>query len=161
MKKFLESREAQGLSLPRVIKYGNHLITFSRLCSKPFDEMTQDDLREVLVALKNGSKMDPRFSKRRDGHGNRSSSPVNGSKYSEATIDGFKIMIKIFWRWLKEMDESEPIYPPEVSWIKSSSKGSQRSVTVTRSDLLTPEEIDLFATVTGDAQGRSFHESLG
>ncbi|MCL5066965.1 MAG: hypothetical protein M1368_01255 [Thaumarchaeota archaeon] len=76
---------------------------------------------------------------------------INGSKYSEAAIDGFKIMVKIFWRWLKGMDESKPIYPPEVSWI-ASSKASQRRVTVTRSDLLSPEEIDLFATATGDAQ---------
>ncbi len=95
VKKFLESREARGLSLPRVVKYGNHLITFSRLCSKPFGEMTQDDLRETLVALKNGSKMDPRFSKRRDkkkDRNDRSRIPGDGSsKYSEATIDGFKV----------------------------------------------------------------------
>ena len=119
VKKFLETREARGLSLPRVIKYGNHLITFSKLCLKPFEEMTQDDMREVLVSLKNGNKMDPRFTKRKNEDGRAA---VNGSsKYSEATIDGFKIMIKIFWRWLKGMDESEPTYPPEVNWIKAQS----------------------------------------
>ena len=105
VKKFLESREARGLSLPRVVKYGTHPITFSRLCSKPFGEITRDDLRETLVALKNGNKMDPRFSKSRDKKKDRNNtSPIPGdgsSKYSEATIDGFKIMIKIFWRWLK------------------------------------------------------------
>jgi integrase len=156
IKKFLETREARGLSLPRVIKYGNHLITFSKLCLNPFDEMSQDDVREVLVSLKNGNKMDPRFTKRKNDNGWKA---VNGSKYSEATIDGFKIMIKIFWRWLKGMDESEPIYPPEVGWIKSS-KSSQRRVTITRSDLLSPEEIDLFASATGDAQDSAFVKVL-
>jgi integrase/recombinase XerD len=146
IKKFLESREARGLSLPRVIKYGNHLITFSKCCSKHFDEMTEDDVREALVSLKNRNKMDPRCTKMKNGWRG-----INGSKYSEATIDGFKIMVKIFWRWLKGMDESKPIYPPEVSWI-ASSKASQRRITVTRSDLLSPEEINLFATATGDAQ---------
>gem|GEM_PF-704285 len=139
IRKFLETREARGLSLPRVVKYGNHLITFARNCKKQFDVMTEDEVREVLIALKNKTK-DPRKGWR----------GFTG-KYSEATMDGFKIMVKIFWRWLKGMDESKPIYPPEVNWI-SSSKQSQRRVTVNRSDLLLEEEIDLFATVTGDAQ---------
>ena len=58
------------------------------------------------------------------------------------------------------MDESEPIYPPEVSWIRSSSRGSQRRVTVIRSDLLSPEEVDLFSSATGDAQDAAFVKVL-
>ncbi|MHB8566459.1 MAG: hypothetical protein ACYC7D_09990 [Nitrososphaerales archaeon] len=146
IKKFLESREARGLSLPRVVKYGNHLITFARCCSKPFEEMTQDDVRDALVSVKNGRKMDPRYSKRR-----RPEFRHTNGRYSEVTIDGFKIMLKIFWRWLKGMDESKPVYPGEVAWMVSS-KASQRNVTVTHSDLLTPEEIDLLSSATGDAQ---------
>ncbi|MCL5068426.1 MAG: site-specific integrase, partial [Thaumarchaeota archaeon] len=45
----------------------------------------------------------------------------------------------------------KPVYPGEVAWMVAS-KASQRSVTVTRSDLLTPEEIDLLSSATGDAQ---------
>jgi hypothetical protein len=66
IKTFLDSREARGLSLPRVIKYGNCLLAFSKYCSKPFEEMTQDDVREVLVSLKNRDKIDPRFTVKRN-----------------------------------------------------------------------------------------------
>ena len=86
IKKFLESREARGLSLPRVIKYGNHLITFSKCCSRHFDEMTQDDVREVLVSLKNRNKMDPRSTKMKS-----SWRGINGSKYSEVTPGDFPV----------------------------------------------------------------------
>ncbi|MDG6995562.1 MAG: hypothetical protein JRN52_06550 [Nitrososphaerota archaeon] len=133
IKKFLERGKAGGLSLPRVIKYGNHLITFARCCSKPFEEMTQDDVRDALVSLKNGSKMDPRFSKRR----NSDFRHTNG-RYSEVTIDGFKIMLKIFWRWLKGMDESKPVYPCEVAQDNSSVERSGKKDT----DKLAPPVAD-------------------
>jgi hypothetical protein len=45
---FLESGEARGLSIARVVKYGNHLIVVGRLCVKSFDSMNTDDVRQLL-----------------------------------------------------------------------------------------------------------------
>lgn len=55
------------------------------------------------------------------------------------------------------MDEVKPIYPPEANWF---TKGRYKSITVTRSDLLTEEEVDLLAKATEDAQDAAFIEVI-
>ena len=72
-------------------------------------------------------------------------------------LSDIKSMVKVFWRWMKSMDESKPIYPPEVSWF---TEGRFKSITVTRSDLLTDEEADLLTKATEDAQNAAFVKVL-
>jgi integrase len=136
LRKFLESREARGLSISRVVKYGTQLIVLARFCVKPFNSMDADDIRELLVRLKNQGKHGDCWRK-------------YGTKYSDNTMCDIKIFLKVFWRWMKGMDESKPIYPPEVSWF---TKGKVKASSVTRSDLLTEDEIELLAGATGNAQ---------
>ncbi|MEO0158276.1 MAG: site-specific integrase [candidate division WOR-3 bacterium] len=50
IQEFLQSREAKGLSTSRVVKYANHLIVVARLCTKKFEEMGADDVREFLYS---------------------------------------------------------------------------------------------------------------
>lgn len=104
--------------------------------------MNQEDVRELLVELKNKGKHNHSWTKRKD-----------ETKYSESTMCDIKIFLKIFWRWMKGMDETKPIYPPEVSWF---TKGRVRNSTLNRSDLLLDEEIELLAGATGDAQDAAF-----
>jgi len=134
---FLRSREARGLSIARIVKYGNHLIVVGRLCTMDFQHMTAEDVRELLIDLKNRRKETKCWTR------------TKGRTYSEHTLSDIKTMLKIFWRWMKGMDESTPAYPPEVNWF---TKDKFERITVTRSDLMTPEEVDLLATATGDAQ---------
>ena len=136
---FCKSREARGLSIPRVVKYANQLNVIARFCGKPFESMSQDDVRDLLVELKNKGKHNQSWTRQ--------------SKYSESTMCDIKIFLKIFWRWMKGMDETKPIYPPEVSWF---TKGRIRNSALNRADLLTDSEIDLLASATGDAQDSAF-----
>jgi integrase/recombinase XerD len=140
--KFCQSREAKGLSIPRVIKYANQLMVIARFCQKPFQSMNQDDVRDLLVGLKNKGKHNRSWTRHKD-----------QSKYSESTMCDIKIFLKIFWRWMKGMDETKPIYPPEVSWF---TKGRVRNSTLNRSELLLDDEIELLAGATGDAQDAAF-----
>jgi integrase/recombinase XerD len=140
--KFCRSREAKGLSVPRVIKYANQLMVIARFCKKPFQSMSQEDIRDLLVELKNKGKHNLSWTKHKDQR-----------KYSESTMCDIKIFLKIFWRWMKGMDETEPIYPTEVNWF---TKGRVRSSTLNRSDLLLHDEIDLLSSATGDAQDAAF-----
>jgi integrase len=123
---FLESRDARGLSVARVVKYANHLIVVARLCPRNFDAMDADDVRHVLLRLKNREKENKGW-----------------------VLSDTKSMLKVFWRWMKGMDESKAIYPPEVNWF---TEGRYKSVTVNRSDLLTEQEVDMLASATNDAQ---------
>ncbi len=142
---FLQTREVRGLSTPRIVKYANHLIVAARLCPKSFEAMSKEDVTELLINLKNREKQSRTWTQRR------------GTKYAENTLSDVKTILKIFWRWLKNMDEFKPIYPPEVNWF---TKGKSRGITVTRSDLLTQEEVDLLAEAAGDAQDAAFIKVL-
>ena len=107
--------------------------------------MNQDDVRELLVKLKNEGKHDGGWSKN------------YGSKYSENTMCDIKIFLKVFWRWMKGMDERKPIYPDEVNWF---TKGRPKASTLSRSDLLLPEDVDLLSEATGDAQDNALVKVL-
>lgn len=109
LKAFLESRVARGLSVARVVKYANHLIVVGRLCSKDFDEMTAEDVRGLLVALKSREKEQAFWTQAR------------GTRYSEHTLSDIKSMLKVFWRWMKGWDESKPNSPHSsvMAWVST------------------------------------------
>jgi hypothetical protein len=86
---FLESREARGLSIARVVEYANHLIVVGRLIAKNFDSMNAEDLRQLLLKLKKREKE------------NKGWVRTKGYMYSEHTLSHTKSMLKVFWRWMK------------------------------------------------------------
>ena len=99
---FLQSSEARGLSIPRIVKHPNHLIVGATLCTK-FEAMGLDDVRNLLVKLKNREKEGECWKPRKD------------ERYSDHTLGDIKSILKVFWRCMKGMDESKPMYPPEVN----------------------------------------------
>lgn len=77
---------------------------------KNFDSVTKKDIQDLVSA-------------------------INTSSYKEWTKSAFKVIIKRFWKWLKNSEE----YPEEVKWIKTTCKQKDR-ISVKREGILTPDE---------------------
>ena len=98
IKAFLEYAQADGLSIPRQIRYIFVLRKLSRLLGKPFRRATKDDMIQVVTKI---GKEDT----------------AEDTKRSE------KECIKRFYKWLRNDEEG---YPVEVRWIKSARKKNHK-----------------------------------
>lgn len=125
IQEFLKFAQADGLSVPRQVRYLFVLRKLSRLLGKPFRQATKDDMvRIVSIIGKEGTAED--------------------TKRSE------KECIKRFYKWLKN-DEEEG-YPVEVRWIKSSRKNNHR---VLPTGLLTEDEVKKMAEACQNPRDRA------
>jgi len=98
----------RGLSKARIVKYLDTLERIARFFKKSFDEITKDDVAEFIRS-------------------------VEESNYSEWTKRDYKLILKIFFKWLKNSED----YPEEVSWIKTRVRNSN----MFPEGLLTEEEV--------------------
>ena len=87
--------------------------------------MSANDVNAIIVELKRKLKT------RVVGKGEK-------LNYSASTMNDFKIILKIFWRWMKNWQE--PGYPREVKNLKVA---RVPKIVVTRSELSTGEEVEL------------------
>lgn len=95
------SLESQGISQLRVLKYLQILGHVSRLLRhQDFKKVRKRDMEALLQQIEN-------------------------SPYKPWTKQGYKVIIKRFWKWLNGQDER---YPPEVSWIKTRIKDSDEKL---------------------------------
>jgi integrase len=94
--KWLRSDATAVKSESRVLKYYRHFWLILRLCEKDMEEMTRQDVEELLDKIR-GEKI------------------YGGKSYSPATYADFLRLIKIFWKWMKTGGESLPL---EVKWIR-------------------------------------------
>jgi integrase len=94
--KWLRSDATAVKSESRVLKYYRHFWLILRLCEKDMEEMTRQDVEELLDKIR-GERI------------------CGGKSYSPATYADFLRLIKIFWKWMKTGGES---LPPEVRWIR-------------------------------------------
>jgi integrase/recombinase XerD len=94
--KWLTSDATAVKSESRVLKYHRHFWLILRLCNKDMDQMTKQDVAELLDKIK-------------------AHNICGGKPYSPATYADFLRLIKIFWKWMKTAGES---LPEEVRWIK-------------------------------------------
>lgn len=120
---FYQDYLSQGYSLARKIKYLTILKSISKQLSKPFHMVTRQDIAIWVSRLE-------------------------GSNYSEPTKRDYKVILKVFFRWLKKSET----YPSEVSWMK-----------VTRSknhtlpeQLVTEEEVKQIAEQAINARDKAF-----
>ena len=100
---------ARGLSHARILKY---LITLRKIYSwlqKPFQEATKEDLESLLQKIEE-------------------------IKYSAWTKQNYRVILKRFYKWLRNTEQ----YPPEVSWIKTTIKRNEEKIP---EQLLTAEEV--------------------
>ncbi|MHA1829826.1 MAG: tyrosine-type recombinase/integrase, partial [Candidatus Heimdallarchaeaceae archaeon] len=79
----------KGYSKARIIKYIDTLKTIYKFLGKPFTKAEKEDIAELIRKIEE-----------RD--------------YSEWTKRDFKIILRIFYKWLKKTEE----YPEEVKWIR-------------------------------------------
>jgi len=80
---------SRGLSKARIVKYLDTIERIARLLKKPFKEATKDDIIRLVREIEE-------------------------KEYSDWTKHDYKIILKIFYRWLKKTEE----YPEEVKWIR-------------------------------------------
>jgi integrase/recombinase XerD len=98
------------ISMPRVIKYLQSLKTIASKTNIDFDKATKNDIEEYVAY-------------------------INGEPYSEWTKKDFKLVLKRFYKWLKNTGDD---FPPEVKWIKT---GMKRCKTKLPEELLTPKDV--------------------
>jgi len=79
----------KGLSKARIIKYLDTLYSITYLLEKPFEEVRKEDIATIIQKIEE-------------------------KDYSDWTKRDYKVIIKIFFRWLKDTEG----YPDIVKWIK-------------------------------------------
>lgn len=105
---FYNERLPTGLSKPRQYKYLYTLERIARELKKDFDKAAKKDIINLMGYFEKGN-------------------------LSEWSKHDYKVIIKIFFRWLRKSDE----YPPEVRWIKSSFRNNH----LLPEEILTEEEV--------------------
>lgn len=93
---------SRGLSKARVLKYVTTLELIARLFGKPFEGATKGEIADFIRKIEDRG-------------------------YSAWTKHDYKVILKLFYRWLKKTED----YPEEVRWIKTTFRNSS----------LLPEEI--------------------
>ena len=102
LSEFHKECTTKGLSKARISKYFDVLGRIAIWFNKPFQQVGKEDIKNLIQR-------------------------VESSNYSEWTKHDYKVILKIFYRWLRGTQD----YPEEVKWIK----------TGFRSNILLPEEI--------------------
>jgi len=107
---FIDRLKAEGLSIARQAGYVQRLTTIAIILGKDFDKTNQEDIEQLIRTF-------------------------NAKDWAEWTKDNYRVTVKRFWRWLKELPRGKD--PPETEWITI---GKAQSRTVLPEDLLTKEE---------------------
>ena len=123
--RFYRQLVAEGLGIARQIKYLSTLRRIALLLNKPFEEATKDDVIDFVAKIE-----------QRD--------------YSEWTKHDYKIILKKFYKWLRDSEEG---YPPEVRWIRVRSNIPNK---LQKKDLLTIDEIEAIANCARHARDKAF-----
>lgn len=109
--RYYHARLADGISHARMYKCLWTMRRISAMLAKPFDAATKDDIIRVV-------------------------SEIETSDFSDWSKRDFKVILKQFYRWLKNWEDGNP---PEVRWIKRTRNPSNKKPVLPK-DLLTPEE---------------------
>ena len=81
---------ANGIGLPKVARYLQHLIWFNRNFKKNFSDANTEDIKEIVAGL-------------------------NQSNYAENTKKSIKIALRKLYKFIRGVD-GKGKYPPEVDW---------------------------------------------
>jgi integrase/recombinase XerD len=120
---FYQECLTQGLSRARIIKYLGTLEIIARLLNRPFEEVVKEDIAELIRK-------------------------IESRNYSEWTKHDYKVIIKIFYRWLRKTED----YPEEVRWIKT---GKRKNNTLPE-ELLTEEEVKRMVEAATNPRDKAF-----
>lgn len=113
----------KGLSKARIAKYLDTIDRIARWLHKPFLEVKKEDIIDLVQR-------------------------IESSDYTEWTKHDYKLILRIFYRWLRKSDE----YPEEVRWIKLTC----RNVRKLPEELLTVEEIMRLVETAENLRDKAF-----
>jgi integrase/ribosomal protein L40E len=122
---FSKIRLAKGSSYGRVAKVVYCIRFLAMWLGKPFREATKDDLIALVGALE-------------------------AKDYAEYTKYDFKIVLKMFYKWLKGNDET---FPPEISWLKPRLKNEAHKLP---EELLTEDDVLKIAAAANTVRDKAF-----
>src|SRR5947209_20563439 len=126
LKSYYRQRVAEGISNARIMKCLTILKLISKSFSKPFTELTKNDIVEFVAGLEQRN-------------------------FSEWTKHDYKTVLKKFFQWLRNCENDE--YPPEVRWIRV---GRNFDNGIQSKDLLTDSEISRLAQAAYNQRDRAF-----
>ncbi|RLI25385.1 hypothetical protein DRO58_06455 [Candidatus Bathyarchaeota archaeon] len=113
----------KGYSKARILKYLETLIKIAKLLGKPFSEARKEDIVEVVRKIEE-------------------------SDYSEWTKHDYKVILRIFYRWLRRSEE----YPEEVRWIKV----KRGKLSKLPEELLTVEDVRRLVDAADNLRDKAF-----
>jgi integrase/recombinase XerD len=114
---------SRGLSKARIVKYLDTIERIARLLKKPFKEATKDDIARLVREIEE-------------------------KEYSDWTKHDYKIILKIFYRWLRKTEE----YPEEVRWIKPRVKKGK----LLPEEILTEDEVKKLTECATNLRDKAF-----
>lgn len=118
----------EGMSLSRIERYMQILVIWARILDKDFDASTKEDIMKAVRIIQENEHYSP---------------------WTKAT---FKIMLKRFFRWLKNTGREQP---EEVKWINTRIKLSDKKLPA-NGDLLTEEEVKKIIEAATHTRDRAF-----
>lgn len=113
----------RGLTKARLVKYLYILLRITTLLKKPVAKTTKSDISNFILKLE-------------------------GKKYSEWTKHDYKVVLKIFYRWLRKTEE----YPVEVKWIKTNVRNNH----LLPDEILTESEIKTMTQCASNLRDKAF-----
>jgi len=119
----------EGLGSNRVLKYLITLPKISDLLQVKFAEATRTDIERTV-------------------------NQIERYPYSEWTKHDYRVSIKKFYKWLKKTDYD---YPPEVKWIRSTTKKERTKLP---EELLTQDEVQAIITAAKTVRDKAIIASL-
>ncbi|MFA4820326.1 MAG: tyrosine-type recombinase/integrase [Candidatus Aenigmatarchaeota archaeon] len=130
---FCKSQERIGDA--RLVKYLYTLRKIGEIADKPFRDVTDKDINEILTRLQEGNS-------------------VKGKPYSSHSINDFRKSISKFWRWLY-YDEYQGDAPPPIKRMKTKQSNGKHEP-----EIYTKDEITLFLNGTINVRDKAFFSCL-
>jgi len=123
--KFLKQLSAEGKSAGRIMKYVYTLKVLAKMLNKAFRNATKDDIIDLVSKIE------------------------TNKNWTDSTKHDFKVILRIFYRWLRQTED----YPPEVKWVKITLKKNNNKLP---EEILTKEEVEKLADATDNLRDRAF-----
>jgi len=123
---FYQECIVRGYSKARIIKYLDTLERIARDLGKPFTQAKKEDIVNLIAKIEQRN-------------------------YSEWTKHDYKVILRIFYRWLRKND-----YPEEVCWIKVRTSGNHKLP----EELLTQEEVNRLIDSADHIRDKAFISTL-
>ena len=123
---FYQECIVRGYSKARIIKYLDTLERIAKNLGKPLTQAKKEDIVNLIAKIEQRN-------------------------YSEWTKHDYKVILRIFYKWLRKDD-----YPEEVSWIKVRTSSNHKLP----EELLTPEEVNKLIDSADHIRDKAFISTL-